>query len=118
MKTRINQPKIMLLSCALEFERRENQLSNFEMLTKQEETYVAQLISRIVSLKPDIVLVEKTVSRLAQEKLRESNISLIINVKPSLMVRIARATGATILQSPTGILFLFIYLLLFACLIK
>lgn len=39
-------------------------------------------MGRISSLQPDILLVEKTVSRVAQEFLYDAGITLILNVKP------------------------------------
>jgi 1-phosphatidylinositol-3-phosphate 5-kinase len=47
------------------------------------------------------VLVSRTVARLAQEYFLEANIPLAINVKPVVIQRIARATGADILTSAT-----------------
>ena len=50
-------------------------------------------------LKPDVLIVGKSVCRKAQELLLRANIILIQYVKPSLMSRIARQTGATVLSS-------------------
>jgi 1-phosphatidylinositol-3-phosphate 5-kinase len=50
--------------------------------TLQEHEYLRNCVGRIATLQPDIVLVEKTVSRLAQGFLLDAGISLVINVKP------------------------------------
>ena len=54
-------------------------------------------VSRIEAYNPNVLLVEKSVSRPAQERLLEKGISLVLNVKRSLLERIARCTGATII---------------------
>lgn len=53
------------------------------IVTSQEEEFLKNNISKIASLKPrpDIVVVENTVSRLAQTYLLQSGITLIFNVK-------------------------------------
>lgn len=56
-------------------------------------------VARIISLKPDIILVHRNVSRLAQESLNAVGITLVLNVKLSIMERVARCTNADILTS-------------------
>lgn len=43
-------------------------------------------VQRIVDVRPTLVLVEKTVSRIAQDMLLEHGITLVINVKPVSIV--------------------------------
>ena len=57
------------------------------------------LVTKIFKLKPDVLIVGKSVCRKAQELLLRANIALIQYVKPTLMARIARQTGATMLSS-------------------
>ena len=45
------------------------------------------MVARIAALEPDLVLVQRNVSRLAQEYLREKGITLVLNVKPSVLER-------------------------------
>jgi 1-phosphatidylinositol-3-phosphate 5-kinase len=61
------------------------------------------LVARIAGLQPDLLLIEKTASRIAQEFLLAEGITFALNVKPHVLKRIARATGASILASATGI---------------
>lgn len=56
-------------------------------------------VSRITSLGPDIVLIHRSVSRLAQDRLRESGVTLVLNVKLSVLERVARCTGASIVNT-------------------
>ncbi|KAF0739480.1 putative 1-phosphatidylinositol 3-phosphate 5-kinase [Aphis craccivora] len=50
-------------------------------------------------MKPDLVLVQKSVSRIAQEIFNQMGVTLVLNVKTSVLERIARCTGAEILTS-------------------
>lgn len=48
----------------------------------QEREFLKNYVQRIVDVRPTLVLVEKTVSRIAQDMLLEHGITLVINVKP------------------------------------
>jgi 1-phosphatidylinositol-3-phosphate 5-kinase len=56
-------------------------------------------VAKIVAQKPNLLLVENSVSRYAQDLLLEKNISLVLNIKQSLLQRISRCTGAQIVPS-------------------
>lgn len=56
-------------------------------------------VAKISAQNPNILLVEKSVSRFAQEYLLAKNISLVLNIKRPLLERIARCTGAQIVPS-------------------
>ena len=56
-------------------------------------------VAKIEAHYPNILLVEKSVSRHAQEYLLAKNISLVLNIKNSLLERIARCTGSKIVPS-------------------
>jgi hypothetical protein len=93
----INNAKIMLLSGGIEFTRTGR--VSLDALLEQEERYMEILVTKIFKLKPNVLLVGRSVSRKAQELLLRANIALIQYVKPTLMTRIARQTGATVLSS-------------------
>ncbi len=99
MTKEISNPRIMLLSGGIEYTRRENRIASLHTLLEQESKYLQIHVTKITKLKPDILIVGESVSRKAQELLLETKIVLIQQVKPSLMERIARQTGATILSS-------------------
>jgi 1-phosphatidylinositol-3-phosphate 5-kinase len=61
--------------------------------------HLKMAVARIASHKPDILLVEKSVSRYAQEYLLAKDITLVLNVKRPLLERIARCTGTQIVPS-------------------
>lgn len=56
-------------------------------------------VARIAALRPDLVLVHRNVSRLAQESLNALGITLVLNVKMQVMERVARCTNADILTA-------------------
>lgn len=104
MAKEIANPTIMLLSGGIEFTRTENRIASLETLMEQEGKYIEILVGKILKLKPDILMVGRAVSRRAQELLLESNVALIQYVKSSLLSRISRQTGATIISSTDHIM--------------
>ena len=92
-------PRILLLTGGIEFQRTDNRLSSMDTLIEQEDKYMEILVEKIMSLKPDIVLVGKSVARTAQELLCSHKVVVMQNVKPQLLERIARLTGAMMLPS-------------------
>lgn len=57
------------------------------------------IVSKIEALRPNVLLVEKSVSSFAQDQLLAKEISLVLNVKRPLLERIARCTGASVTPS-------------------
>uniref|UniRef100_A0ACD5YLL9 Uncharacterized protein n=1 Tax=Avena sativa TaxID=4498 RepID=A0ACD5YLL9_AVESA len=99
MSSRIEKPRLLLLAGALEYHRVTNQLSSIDTLLQQETDHLKMAVAKIVAQKPNLLLVENSVSRYAQDLLLEKNISLVLNIKQSLLERIARCTGAQIVPS-------------------
>ncbi|KAH7423845.1 hypothetical protein KP509_12G076900 [Ceratopteris richardii] len=85
MRSRFDDPKVLLLGCSLEFE--------------MEMEYTTMAVSKIEALNPNVVLVEKSVSHQAREQLLGKGICLVSNIKRSSLERIASCTGATIAMS-------------------
>lgn len=61
--------------------------------------HLKMAVAKIASHQPNILLVEKSVSRYAQEYLLAKDISLVLNVKRPLLERVARCTGTQIVPS-------------------
>ncbi|XP_076363235.1 1-phosphatidylinositol 3-phosphate 5-kinase fab1 isoform X2 [Tachypleus tridentatus] len=99
MRLNILNPTIMLLSSSIVYQRVENKLSSLDPIIMQEHEYLKNIVAKLSVYKPDVLLVEKTVSRLAQEMLLDAGITLVINVKPTVMDRVARCTQASIISS-------------------
>ncbi|CAI9114500.1 OLC1v1015238C1 [Oldenlandia corymbosa var. corymbosa] len=99
MTSKIEKPRILILGGALEYQRVSNLLSSFDTLLQQEMDHLKMAVARIDSHNPDVLLVEKSVSRYAQEYLLAKDISLVLNIKRPLLERIARCTGGQIVPS-------------------
>ncbi|XP_048321152.1 1-phosphatidylinositol-3-phosphate 5-kinase FAB1B [Ziziphus jujuba] len=99
MTSKIEKPRFLILGGALEYQRVSNLLSSFDTLLQQEMDHLKMAVAKIDAHHPDILLVEKSVSRFAQEYLLEKDISLVLNIKRPLLERIARCTGAQIVPS-------------------
>ncbi|KAI3512463.1 hypothetical protein L1887_19779 [Cichorium endivia] len=99
MTSRIEKPRFLILGGALEYQRVSNLLSSFDTLLQQEMDHLKMAVAKIDAHQPDVLLVEKSVSRYAQEYLLAKDISLVLNIKRPLLERIARCTGAQIVPS-------------------
>lgn len=105
MRRYIENPRIILLDCALEYKKGESQ-TNVEIIGEQdfsrmleiEEEFVQRICEDLIALKPDVVFTEKGVSDLAQHYLMKVGITAIRRLRKADNLRIARACGATIVN--------------------
>ncbi|XP_047966656.1 putative 1-phosphatidylinositol-3-phosphate 5-kinase FAB1C [Salvia hispanica] len=99
MTSQYKNARLLLLGGALEYQRVPNQLASFETLLQQENDHLRTVVSKIEAHRPNVLLVEKSVSSIALEHLLAKDISLVLNVKRPLLEKIARCTGASITPS-------------------
>ncbi|XP_047111766.1 1-phosphatidylinositol 3-phosphate 5-kinase [Schistocerca piceifrons] len=99
MAARLTNPRILLLGCSIVYQRIEGRLLSLEPVMMQEHEYLRNAVARIVALQPDILLVGRGVSRLAQDLLLAQGITLALNVRSSVLNRVARCTKADIVSS-------------------
>ncbi|CAN1136142.1 1-phosphatidylinositol-3-phosphate 5-kinase FAB1B [Linum perenne] len=99
MMSKINKPRFLILGGALEYQRVPNLLSSVDTLLQQEMDHLKMAVAKIEAHHPNVLLVEKSVSRCAQECLLAKDISLVLNIKKPLLDRVARCTGAQIVPS-------------------
>ncbi|GMF16874.1 unnamed protein product [Phytophthora fragariaefolia] len=101
MARHVVNPRILLFGCGISYDRSNGtgRMCSLDTLLEQEKSYMAILVDKISALEPDVIFVEKTVSRYAQELLCERHISIVLNVKSEMLHRIARHTGAEVLTS-------------------
>ncbi|TDG52130.1 hypothetical protein AWZ03_001411 [Drosophila navojoa] len=105
MRRYIENPRIVLLDCSLEYKKGESQ-TNVEIIGEQdftrmlqiEEEFVQRVCADIIAVKPDLVFTEKGVSDLAQHYLLKAGITAIRRLRKTDNLRIARACGATIVN--------------------
>ncbi|KAK2958753.1 putative T-complex protein 1 subunit gamma [Blattamonas nauphoetae] len=107
MRRKIENPRIILLDCPLEYKKGESQTNavitnenDWEAMLRAEEEEVKQMCDKIIALKPDIVITEKGLSDLASHYFLQANITSIRRIRKTDNNRIARATGATIVHRP------------------
>ncbi|XP_068694320.1 T-complex protein 1 subunit gamma-like [Montipora foliosa] len=105
MRRRIENPRIVLLDCSLEYKKGESQTSleisqetDFNRILQLEEEYIQNVCSDIIAIKPDVIFTEKGVSDLAQHYLVKNGITAIRRIRKTDNNRIARACGATIVN--------------------
>ena len=65
----------------------------------QENEYLKNAVAKIAAFKPDVLLVEKVVSGVAQEFLFNLGVTLVLNVRPSVMDRVSRCCQSDIVPS-------------------
>jgi T-complex protein 1 subunit gamma len=105
MRRRIENPRILLLDCPLEYKKGESQTNieitkeiDWQAALEAEEKQIRDMCAKITELKPDLVIAEKGISDLAQHYLTKANISAIRRIRKTDNNRIARAVGATIVN--------------------
>ena len=105
MKRRLENPRVLLLDCNLEYKKGESQTNieivneaDFSKILELEEAYIKKICDEIMMHKPDLIITEKGVSDLAQHFLIKAGISVIRRLRKSDNLRVARATGATIVN--------------------
>jgi len=105
MKRKIENPRILLLDCNLEYKKGESQ-TNMEIMKEEdfskaleaEEAYIKKICDEIAAFKPDLVITEKGVSDLAQHFFNKAGITAVRRLRKSDNLRVARACGATIVN--------------------
>ncbi|KAJ1889059.1 T-complex protein 1 subunit gamma, partial [Kickxella alabastrina] len=106
MRRHIENPRIILLDCPLEYKKGESQTnieisreSDWSRVLEIEEEQIRAMCDKIAALKPDLVITEKGVSDLAQHYLVKQNITALRRMRKTDNNRVARATGAKIVTS-------------------
>ncbi|KAF1983301.1 putative t-complex protein 1 gamma subunit [Aulographum hederae CBS 113979] len=110
MRRKIENPRIVLLDCPLEYKKGESQ-TNIEISKEEdwnrilqiEEEQVKQMCDAVLAVKPDLVITEKGVSDLAQHYFVKAGVTALRRVRKTDNNRISRATGATIVNSTQSI---------------
>lgn len=105
MRRYIENPRIILLDCSLEYKKGESQTNveivgeaDFTRMLQIEEEHVAKICEDVLALKPDVIFTEKGVSDLAQHYLVKAGVTAIRRIRKTDNLRIARACGATIVN--------------------
>lgn len=107
MSRYIEKPRIIILDCNLEYKKGDNQTAidvtkgeQWEQILQQEEDYIKNLVEHIAKLKPNLVCTEKGISDLAQHYFVKHGITALRRLKKTDNDRLARASGATVVNQP------------------
>ncbi|BGO98590.1 Mitochondrial distribution and morphology protein 12 [Rhodotorula toruloides] len=103
MPRQLSNPKIMLLSFGLEYQRGDAQYFSLDKVIDQEREHLRNVITRVTSHFPQIVLCERNVSSIALEYLKDRGIAVARHVKPEVLAAISRSFGADILPSTNAL---------------
>lgn len=76
-------------------------LSFINTLSLQEDDHLKSVIEMIEMCHPNVILVEKTVSRVVQESILAKGMTLVSDMKLHRLERIALCTGSSILSTET-----------------
>ncbi|CAK9682206.1 unnamed protein product [Candida parapsilosis] len=105
MRSMIEKPSIALLMFPVEYLKDREQFISLRVIHAQQSVYITNLVSKLISLSPDIIVVGDTVCGLAIKLLEEAGITVVSNVKPQVIERISRYTNADIFQSVNDLFF-------------
>lgn len=96
MPTRCHNPRLLLLRGVLGDS--DNGFSSFSSI-EQEKDHLEKSVCKMMQIcRPNVVMVEKTVSRDIQELLLEEGVTLVLDMKLNRLQRIARCSGSPILS--------------------
>lgn len=105
MNSELKNPTILLLRSSIEYQRSEEKMCSLEPIFTAESQYLKNYCSKLlIRQNPEILIVEKSVARIAQDIFLQSNVSLILNVKPTLMEKLARFLQADPMYSIDDVL--------------
>ena len=107
MRTHVPRARVLLLTGELSWRpagaSAASKISSFDTLMDTEQEELAAAVARVASFDPDVLLVERSVPRAAQELLLERGVALAVNVKRELLDRVAACTGAEVAPSLEGL---------------
>src|SRR5919108_195450 len=106
MPKRVDNAKIALLNCPLEIEKTEmsaeiriNQPQQMQKFLDEENSMLKSMVDKIKSSGANVVLCQKGIDDMAQHYLSNSGILGVRRTKESDMLKLAKATGASIVNN-------------------
>jgi 1-phosphatidylinositol-3-phosphate 5-kinase len=99
MPRRISNPRIVIVSFPIEYQRHQQHFMSLEPVIAQEKEFLRNMVNRIASLRPQLLLVQKHIAGLALQYLAEANIAVAYNVKQSVIEAVSRCAQTEIISS-------------------
>ena len=75
MASKISNPRIALLMFPIEYLKQKEQFISLRIIHAQQSVYITNLVSRLVSMEPDIIVVGDSVSGLAEKLFEDAGIT-------------------------------------------
>ncbi|KAK8800903.1 hypothetical protein WA588_001734, partial [Blastocystis sp. NMH] len=105
MRHRIESPRILLISCPIEYYKNKYQYASLSTLLSQEVEHIQIIVKKIMTLSPDVILVGSNVSKHAIDLFVEQGVSIVVNCEASILAQAAKMTGAKIIKHLDDIAF-------------
>ncbi len=99
MPRTISNPRIVIVSFPIEYQRHQQHFMSLDPVIAQEKEFLRNMVNRIASLRPQLLLVQKNISGLALQYLGEANIAVAYNVKQSVIEAVSRCAQTEIISS-------------------
>ncbi|KAF5003970.1 hypothetical protein FDECE_9510 [Fusarium decemcellulare] len=99
MPRRITNPRVMLVTFAIEYQRHQQHFMSLQPVIEQEKEFLRVVVQRITNLRPQVLLAEKSISGVALQYLSDANISVAYNVKHTVIEAVARCAETDIISS-------------------
>ncbi|KAK8132508.1 phosphatidylinositol-4-phosphate 5-Kinase [Apiospora kogelbergensis] len=108
MPRRMTGPPVVIVGFPIEYRRHAQHFLSLQPVIDEEKEFLRRIVDRLLALRPQLILAEKSVSGLALQYLAEANVAVAYNVKPSVLSAVARCLDTPIISSidmlslPTG----------------
>jgi 1-phosphatidylinositol-3-phosphate 5-kinase len=99
MPRSISNPRVVIVSFPIEYQRHQQHFMSLEPVIAQEKEFLRNMVNRIASLRPQLLLVQKQVSGLALQYLEEAGIAVAYNVKQSVIEAVSRFAQTEVISS-------------------
>jgi thermosome len=106
MPKRIEKAKIALINSALEIEKTEfdakiniNSPEQMNMFLEEENKMLKSMVDKVIAAGANVVVCQKGIDDIAQHYLAKANVLTVRRVKESDMTKLARATGARVVNN-------------------
>lgn len=99
MPRRLANPRVVIVSFPIEYRRHQQHFMSLQPAIDEEKEFLKVIVSRIINLRPQLILAEKSVSGLALQYLSEHNVAVAYNVKPSVIYAVSRCLETPIISS-------------------
>ncbi|RHY77619.1 hypothetical protein DYB38_003869 [Aphanomyces astaci] len=99
MRPSVEFPRVLVIASALDYHKDKESFSPLEHVAGLETEYMRIAAEKIKRLRPDVVVFQRHVHRVAEECLAASDVVVVKNIKAEDLTRIARVTGAAVLTA-------------------